>query len=294
MEPSNNTVFFDNVPSGTYNVREMVPQRWELVSINCGANQNNTAAVNGVNIVLEDGEHVVCTFNNRETIDLRVVKYNDLNQNGLSDEINTDPNNPTGNTLTGWEFTLYDAQGNQLGMGTTSVESPSSGDLGVRYTFEDLFKGETYIICETPQAGWVNSDPGGGSVADPEGLGRPCIEFDTTGFGSFTYPLFGNYEASVTAATVTVSGRVMTPSGRGVPNATVYFTDQNGVYRIIRTNSFGYYRLTGVEVGQSLIINVYSKRFQFPTQVVNVFGYLSNIDFVAQSLPNRSRVKKRN
>lgn len=49
---------------GSHNITELVPDGWDLTSINCGINQNNTGAVNGVNVILEEGEQVSCTFNN--------------------------------------------------------------------------------------------------------------------------------------------------------------------------------------------------------------------------------------
>jgi hypothetical protein len=53
-----------DIPPGTYNVTETVPAAWSLSSIECGVDQNNTGATNGINIVLEANENVVCTFNN--------------------------------------------------------------------------------------------------------------------------------------------------------------------------------------------------------------------------------------
>lgn len=57
------------LPSGTYNVTETVPAGYELTSIDCRANQNNIPATNGINIVLEAGEFVYCTFNNTPVLE---------------------------------------------------------------------------------------------------------------------------------------------------------------------------------------------------------------------------------
>ncbi len=63
-ENSPEPFFVDGLGEGIYNVSETVPEGWDLTTINCGVGQNNTGAVDGVNVVLEAGEDVTCTFNN--------------------------------------------------------------------------------------------------------------------------------------------------------------------------------------------------------------------------------------
>ena len=84
-----------------------------------------------------------------------------------------------------------------------------------------------------------------------------------------------------TAASVSISGRVLVAGGRGLSNAIVYLTDQSGATRFARTTAFGYYRFNDVEAGQSVIMTVVSKRYQFTPQVVNVTEQLSNLNFTA-------------
>jgi hypothetical protein len=88
---------------------------------------------------------------------------------------------------------------------------------------------------------------------------------------------------SPTAATVSVSGRVFTPSGAGLRNAVVTLTDSNGVAVSARTASFGYYRFDNVEVGQTYVVSVASKRFTFTPRVISVTDELTDLDFVADS-----------
>ncbi len=71
----------------------------------------------------------------------------------------------------------------------------------------------------------------------------------------------------------------MSAGKRGVARAVVYLTDQNGSNRTALTNQFGYYRFDEVEVGQTYILNAYSKRYLFATQVVNVTDSLDNLNF---------------
>lgn len=83
-----------------------------------------------------------------------------------------------------------------------------------------------------------------------------------------------------TAATVSIAGRVRTTDGRGLRNAIVVLTDSLGSIRTARTASFGYYRFDEIEVGQTVIVTVHSKLFQFTPQVISVNESLSNLDFV--------------
>lgn len=85
------------------------------------------------------------------------------------------------------------------------------------------------------------------------------------------------------AASATVSGRVLTQKGRGISSAIVHVMDQAGNIRTARTNPFGYYRFENFEVGQTLIFNVYNKRYQFQTQVVNINENISSLNFVAEN-----------
>ena len=136
----------------------------------------------------------------------------------------------------------------------------------------------------------------GQSVFDPpnRGVSRD-IFFSTTSPGSFAEDnpagIIGNsligppanfgWEliiAGPTAASVSISGRVSNGK-RGVSRAIVHITDQNGNITTTRTNQFGYYRFTDVEVGQTLIVNVFHKRYQFDTQVVSVNEELTNLNF---------------
>ena len=83
-----------------------------------------------------------------------------------------------------------------------------------------------------------------------------------------------------TAAGVEVSGRVMTPDGRGLRNATVTMTDEQGVTRTAVTSSFGYYRFEGVPVGDSFVMSVNSRSYRFKPRIVNVLDNMTDVDFV--------------
>ncbi len=93
-----------------------------------------------------------------------------------------------------------------------------------------------------------------------------------------------NYTMNVfapTAAGVNVSGRVLTPEGRGLTNASVTLTDTNGITRTARTSSFGYYHFTEIAAGQTYIIAVRSKRYEFAPQAFAFNEDVSNLNFFA-------------
>lgn len=86
----------------------------------------------------------------------------------------------------------------------------------------------------------------------------------------------------ITAANVSISGRVFTPNGRGLPNATVFLTNQAGDVKTARTNMLGYYRFEGIESGGTYTANVLSKVYQFTPQIITVNDDLTNLNFTAQ------------
>lgn len=93
----------------------------------------------------------------------------------------------------------------------------------------------------------------------------------------------GKCKSIVTSASVSVSGRVLSPQSRGVARARVFLTDTDGIRRSALTNHFGYYRFEQVEVGQTYIFSVFSKKYQFAPQVVTVNEETDNLIFLPSS-----------
>ena len=86
-----------------------------------------------------------------------------------------------------------------------------------------------------------------------------------------------------TAANVTIGGRIVTANGQGIRNVRVILTDQNGTTRSVSTNSFGIYGFENVEVGQTLIVSVAHKKYQFetPSQVFQIDDARDDLNFTA-------------
>ncbi|HEX9927083.1 MAG TPA: PKD domain-containing protein [Pyrinomonadaceae bacterium] len=94
--------------------------------------------------------------------------------------------------------------------------------------------------------------------------------------GSFTVV------SSAPIASVTIAGRVLTPDNRGLRNAQIRLTAADGTSKTVMSGAFGNYRFANVQAGQSVTIQVFSKRFGFQPQTVNVSGDISGLNFVAQ------------
>ena len=103
---------------------------------------------------------------------------------------------------------------------------------------------------------------------------------------SLPQPVFTNGTLNIvgpTAAAVSVSGRVLTQTGRGIKNVMIALTDSAGNTRIILTGSFGYYRFNEVRLGDTYTITARAKRFSFMqnTIVQSVTEDRSDLNFIA-------------
>ncbi|MEO7660652.1 MAG: carboxypeptidase-like regulatory domain-containing protein, partial [Pyrinomonadaceae bacterium] len=92
----------------------------------------------------------------------------------------------------------------------------------------------------------------------------------------------GGFDLFITklAVGLTISGRVVTPTGLGLRNAIVALTDSFGVRRTATTSSFGIYSFNDVRTGETYIIGVSSKRYRFASRGLFLDDNLTNVDFV--------------
>jgi hypothetical protein len=97
--------------------------------------------------------------------------------------------------------------------------------------------------------------------------------FSSCGAPQFTPP---------TAAPAEIKGRVLTNRGRGLARARVTLTDSAGQTFSVSTNSLGYYRFTGIDSGQSVVISVNSKQYRYAPKVITVGEDLYDMDFVPE------------
>jgi hypothetical protein len=83
------------------------------------------------------------------------------------------------------------------------------------------------------------------------------------------------------AASVAVAGRVLDAGGRGVGNASVTITAPAGEPQAALTNAFGYFRFESIRAGETYLVSIRSKRFQFAPQIVTVNEELTGLVFDA-------------
>ncbi len=91
----------------------------------------------------------------------------------------------------------------------------------------------------------------------------------------------GHIVVAAASNNATISGHVLTSTGRGVANARVTITDTNGQSRTVNTGSFGVFQFADLEVGQTYTVSVTSKRFTFAPQTVSVTGNAVDLDMIA-------------
>lgn len=151
----------------------------------------------------------------------------------------------------------------------------------------------TRALCTAagvPDASCVGASPAldkgnfvAGVTTDQRGLTRPidnpAIPNAAGGNGSDIGAVEHQFP---TAATVSISGRIVNAQGRAISQAQVSLTDMSGNTRTARSSAFGYYSFEDVEVGATYTVAVSSKRFTFIPQVVSVNDNIADLDFTAQ------------
>ena len=140
-----------------------------------------------------------------------------------------------------------------------------------------------YVLEQAVIAGGGGQNSTGGTFSLDGTIGQAVA--DTNGASGSSYKVQSGFFTAAplapTAASVSISGRLLTADGRGLTNARVILTDANGTQRVANTSSFGYFRFNEVEVGQTYIISVVSKRYQFTTQIVTVLEEVVNLEIIA-------------
>jgi hypothetical protein len=120
----------------------------------------------------------------------------------------------------------------------------------------------------------------GGPYSGTTTIGQPAAGGFLTSGPSAHYSGFWLPELSPTAAGVSIAGRVLASSGVGLTNATVHLTGQGGETLVARTSSFGYYRFDDVEIGQTVLISVSSKRYVYAPRTLSLHDNVTDVDFL--------------
>lgn len=82
------------------------------------------------------------------------------------------------------------------------------------------------------------------------------------------------------AAVVQIGGKILKPNGRGLNNAIVTLTDEQGISRSAETDSNGRYSFDEVVTGKAYIVEVESRQYEYDSQELVFAGPRDDVDFV--------------
>lgn len=99
---------------------------------------------------------------------------------------------------------------------------------------------------------------------------------------SYAYIGFPVRQFIVTAAAVSVGGKVSDGNGRPIGKARILITDGRGETRVAVSSPFGFFRFENLQAGETYIFSVTSKNHQFSPQVINVTEGSSELNFTAK------------
>lgn len=218
------------------------------------------------------------------------VRYGiDLGNDGVSPNDPLDADSGPNNLQNYPEIMSTQVVNNDLIVNFRLDSAPENSAYGMNGIFIEFFKanasgeGERFIGSTRYTLGDYNSlIPGIKTVnlGDLATLGingtdaLTSTATDANGNTSEFTPRFGP-----TSAGVTVSGRVTTASGAGLRNAIVSITDLLGNQRSAVTGSFGYYKFEEVPAGETYVVAVTSKRFDFTPRIVTIGESVTDLDF---------------
>jgi hypothetical protein len=83
---------------------------------------------------------------------------------------------------------------------------------------------------------------------------------------------------SPTAALVSISGRVLTPTGQPIALVRVTILGSDGNVRAAITNPFGNFRIDDVQAGQTYILSAYHRRYQFVPEAISITDEISDLE----------------
>lgn len=191
----------------------------------------------------------------------------------------------------GTSFTLnFDA--GILGNPVVELGDRASGDTVLSTNASRAAEGKIAVLIDSSKAIGINrlakvtfdvspaAKAGASAISFSSALARRSIsDVDSNQLSS----VFENGAVNISgpsAGVFSISGRVLSPDGRGVRNAAVTIVDRSGNARTATTSSFGYYSFAEVAAGSSYTVSVASRQFRFASRTVQVADNVSDLDFV--------------
>lgn len=273
-------------------------------------NLNNTTVSRNSAIALAGG--IYNNFANNSGLAITNINFSTISENFI------DSSSGEGGGIVNFRHAPEEQNVSTLRLKNSVVANNKVGINGFAPDIEGFFESQGYNLIKNPQGAWfvptegdvIRIDPllgalglNGGTTLnylpnpnsplidripngvngcggfDQRGVSRPA---DSDGNGVAACEKGSTERASApTAASVSVTGRILSSSGRGIANAVVAMTDPSGNTRFARTSTFGYYRFDDVQVGGTYIFTVSSKRYEFGATVRTITQETSNLNFVA-------------
>jgi len=144
--------------------------------------------------------------------------------------------------------------------------------------FGQVATGGTFSLDQSVIAGGGGGSSGG-TFSLTGTVGQDAAGTTSTG-GTFALT-DGFWQAAAlapTAAEVTAEGRVLSSLNRAIPRAIVTFTGADGITHTGVTNNFGFYTITGLQAGQTYLVNVSARLYTFAPQAVSMVDNLTGYD----------------
>ena len=157
---------------------------------------------------------------------------------------------------------------------STTVAPVSAANVEIALSTDGGNTFPTILLASTPNDGTqtVTVPNTGTSQARIRVKGVGNIFFDVSNVNFTITP--------ATAASVSISGRVLTANGSGIGGARVYLTGGAGETRTALSNPFGYFRFDDVAVG-FYTITTQSKRYQFESSILQAYDNVQDLTIVA-------------
>jgi hypothetical protein len=142
--------------------------------------------------------------------------------------------------------------------------------------------GPTWTMAILPNSPAIDAGSAFGLSIDQRGLTRPIDHASVPNAGDGSD--IGAFEMqAVSAASASISGRVLTTHGRGVSGVVITIQGTDGVSKTVVTNTLGYYKFNDLQTGELFVVTAKSKRYTFdvPVQVINLGDNIAGLDFRA-------------
>ncbi len=170
---------FGGLVAGLYRLMEETRDNWKSLT----STQKDLELQAG-----EDSEKN--DFVNTQYASIQGRKYNDVDASGDFEE----DERIDQNRLNDWQITLYNDDWSFIDSMTTGDDSTTAGDVDKgQFRFENVVPG-TYYVCETPQSGWMQTEPSTGPMHQN---GTYCHQVTLTSAEDRGWVQFGNFELGV-------------------------------------------------------------------------------------------------